>query len=178
LDKTPPHWSSAAPKLWAYLKLHAAALDGRKSSIYRGRARFAMFGIGDYTFSPWKVAISGLHREAMFRLVALIDGKPVVVDDTCYLLPFDTGPQAAIAVTLLQSRPNVGLLRALTFAGAKRPITKRVLQRIDLASLVARSDRLAIIRSATEQLGEPVHGQDLDDWVLGLSDNPALSFTG
>jgi len=58
-----------APMLWRYLQNHAGALDGRKSSIYCGRPQFAMFGIGEYTFAPWKVAVSGLHAAANFQLV-------------------------------------------------------------------------------------------------------------
>ena len=41
------------PKAYQYLSAHADALDGRKSSIYRNRPRFSLFGVGDYTFKKY-----------------------------------------------------------------------------------------------------------------------------
>src|SRR5439155_13506890 len=47
-----------APHIWAYLNDHAKQFQARKSSIYNDRVPFALFGIGDYAFAPWKVAVS------------------------------------------------------------------------------------------------------------------------
>ena len=57
-----------APRLWSYLQAHRSRFSGRKSSIYRGQPEFALFGIGPYSFAPWKVAVSGLHRPARFQV--------------------------------------------------------------------------------------------------------------
>lgn len=143
-----------APKLWSYLNKHSNVLDQRKSSIYRGRPRFSMFGIGDYTFAPWKVAVSGLHSPACFRLIPPQDGRPVVLDDTCYLLPFDDGPSAAITVALLCSPLTTDLLRALTFPDSKRPVTKRLLQRVDLRAVALASDAREVANFASGVLGQ------------------------
>ena len=48
-----------APKTWNYLESYADKLDNRASRIYKGQPRFAIFGVGDYTFAPWKIVISG-----------------------------------------------------------------------------------------------------------------------
>jgi hypothetical protein len=90
-----------APLTWAYLQTHADILDARKSSIYAKAPRFSIFGVGDYTFKPWKVAISGLYRSFSFRLVPPVRGRPVVFDDTCYFLSWDNEEQAAFAHSLL-----------------------------------------------------------------------------
>ena len=127
--------AARAPRLWRYLHRHAAALDGRRSSIYRDRPRFAVFGVGPYAFAPWKVAVSGLHKTAEFRVVGPVDGRPVVFDDTCYFLPFDSAHEAHTVGALLRSRPARDLLDALMFRDAKRPVTKRLLQRLDLRAL-------------------------------------------
>jgi len=50
LGQSTHHLQYNAPRLWAYLEQHAEALDARRSSIYRGQPRFAVFGLGDYTF--------------------------------------------------------------------------------------------------------------------------------
>ena len=67
---------STAPKTWRYLEAHSETLDRRKSTIYAKRARFSVFGVGDYTFAPWKVCISGLYKNLAFRVVGPHEGKP------------------------------------------------------------------------------------------------------
>jgi len=136
----------SAPKLWNYLIDNAAALDGRKSSIYRGKPRFSVFGLGEYTFTPYKVCISGLHKEPRFRLVSTINGKPVVLDDTCYLLPFDDPTEAAVVTAVLQSQPCRDMIESLVFWDSKRPITKKLLSRLDLNRLPI--DQVAVVRAA------------------------------
>lgn len=125
-----------APRAWRYLHAHAAALDGRRSSIYRGQPRFAVFGLGDYSFAPWKVAISGMYKRAAFTLVGPDDdGKPTLLDDTCYFLGFPDEPTARAAAWLLRAELAQAVIRALTFWDAKRPITKQVLDHLDLCAL-------------------------------------------
>lgn len=124
-----------APMLWKYLNSHGDILDGRKSSVYRNRPRFSVFGHGEYTYAPYKAAVSGLHKEPIFRLVAPINGKPVVLDDTCYFLPFTNATEARLVVSILNSEPCVNLIESMAFWDSKRPITKRLLARIDLNRL-------------------------------------------
>jgi hypothetical protein len=164
-----------APKLWSYLEAHATALDERKSSIYRGRPRFSMFGIGSYTFAPWKAAVSGLHASAWFRLISPQAGRPVVLDDTCYLLPFDDGPSAAITTALLRSRPTSDLLRALTFPDSKRPVTKRLLQRIDLRAVALACDAKELVTDASSLLGAEVTVSDFDAYIVTYFEGGQLS---
>lgn len=77
-----------APRAWNYLNEHAHLLERRKSSIYRNRPRFSIFGVGPYSFAPWKVAISGLYKKLEFAQVSPFQERPVVLDDTCYFFPF------------------------------------------------------------------------------------------
>lgn len=50
-----------APNLWRYLNRNAQYFEQRKSSIYRNKPRFSIFGVGNYSFKLYKVAISGLY---------------------------------------------------------------------------------------------------------------------
>lgn len=127
---------SKYPKAYAYLNAHAKELDGRKSVIYKKRPRFSIFGIGPYSFAPYKIAISGLYKHARFSLVPKIEDKPVILDDTCYLIGFDTEQQAKITLGLLNHQDAQGLLQALMFSDAKRVINKDILMRINLRALV------------------------------------------
>lgn len=124
-----------APKTWDYLLRHADVLDNRKSSIYRNRSRFSVFGIGPYSFSPWKIAISGLYKQLTFVMVPPSDGVPTMVDDTAYFVPCYSECEAEILVRLLNSHPAQKFLRSLVFMDSKRPITAEILRRISLANL-------------------------------------------
>jgi methylase of polypeptide subunit release factors len=126
---------TAAPRTWRYLERHAARLAARKSSIYRGQPAFAVFGVGDYTFAPWKVAISGFYKKLEFSLVGPVAGRPVVFDDTCYFLPFTAEAAARQAWTALQSPLARAFFESRVFWAAKRPISKALLQSLDLAAV-------------------------------------------
>jgi len=126
-----------APKLWHYLTRHAAAFAKRRSSIYRGQPPFATFGIGEYTFADFKVAVSGLSKQPRFLAVGPRDGRPVVFDDTCYFVPCASADEADALAAVLNSQASLALIRALLFTDAKRPITKALLQRVDVAALAA-----------------------------------------
>ena len=105
----------SAPDLWKYLQSHASRFAGRKSSIYRGQPPFAMFGVGTYSFAPFKVAISGLYRTPIFQAVGPVDGRPVMLDDTCYLLPCVSALEAAVLCALCRDPTTHVLVRALEF---------------------------------------------------------------
>src|SRR6266568_752272 len=129
----------ANPRLWKYLSAHAACFSARRSVIYKDKPPFSIFGVGDYSFKPYKVAISGLYKSSHFSLLLPVEGKPVMLDDTCYLLGFDKLGEAAVALGLLNSQPVQDFLKSIVFPDSKRPYTKDVLMRINLqkvASLV------------------------------------------
>jgi SAM-dependent methyltransferase len=125
-----------APKLWAYLQQNREALAGRKSSIYRGQPPFSIFGVGAYSFAPWKIAISGLYKRLQFRVVGPFEGRPVMVDDTCYFLPFSEEAEARRVASALESELAADFFRGRIFWDAKRPISKSVLQALDLERLI------------------------------------------
>lgn len=126
----------AAPKLWAYLQKHADVFQRRGSSIYANRPPFSIFGVGDYTFAEYKVLVSGFYKKATFVPVAPLAGKPIICDDTCYLLPFQTYQQAVLVAALLNHPLAQAFIDSLAFADSKRPITKALLSRIDLRALL------------------------------------------
>jgi hypothetical protein len=137
-----------APRLWDYLCRNESHFAMRKSSIYRGQPRFALFGIGPYSFAPYKVAVSGLHRPASFQALGPIGGRPVMVDDTCYLLPTQTAVETAVLVALCNDPIALELIQALSFSDAKRAVTKGLLQRIDLSAILMQADRRELTERA------------------------------
>ncbi len=131
---------SEFPKTYGYLIDHLSNFDARKSSIYNNKPSFSIFGIGDYSFKPYKVAISGLYKTLHFTLVLPQNEKPVMLDDTCYLIGFDKIEFAVYSLILLNSKTAMQFLKSITFADAKRTFTKDVLMRIDLLELAKNMD--------------------------------------
>lgn len=124
-----------APKAWRYLTKHAVLLNKRKSSIYKNRPGFSVFGIGAYSFAPWKVAVSGLHKRLDFVQVPPFQGKPVVLDDTCYFFSCWSEEACRFLYELVTSEPARAFWSSLIFWDAKRPITAQLLNSLNLVAL-------------------------------------------
>lgn len=124
-----------APKVWSYLESHDEMLEKRASSIYRNRPKYSIFGVGDYSFSGWKVAISGFYKDLSFKMIEPYQGKVVVLDDTTYFLPCWSEPEAYFISNLLNSEPAKQFLESMIFWTNKRPITIEILRRLDVYAL-------------------------------------------
>ena len=124
-----------APMTWHYLESNKDFFANRASSIYKNRPIYSIFGIGDYSFAPWKIAISGFYKRLNFVLVPPIDDKPVMFDDTVYFLPCSSEKEGLFILKLLNSDLAAKVLNALIFWEDKRPITIDVLKRINLQAL-------------------------------------------
>ncbi len=145
-----------APRLWSYLNKHIDEFRSRKSSIYFGRPDFAMFGIGSYSFSPFKVAVSGLYKTARFRVLRPFDDRPILLDDTCYFVACETLQQACVVGELLNHDVSIKFLNAIVFSDSKRPFTKKALQRLDIEAVLSHidsSELLLKVNSHLEHLG-------------------------
>ena len=111
---------------------HEDAFSRRKSTIYKGKDRFSIFGIGAYSFKPYKIVISSLYKSIKFLFVEQLNGKPLMVDDTCYQLDFDNEKEAIDIYNALCSQEIQALLKSLVFMDSKRVVTKNLLMRLDL----------------------------------------------
>jgi ubiquinone/menaquinone biosynthesis C-methylase UbiE len=120
---------SKFPKTKAYLESHKDYFLQRKSSIYNGKPMFSIFGVGDYSFKPYKVAISGLYKQTKFTLVKP-NGTVLLLDDTCYFIGFDTLEEAEKVQSELNKPETQEFIQSFMFTDAKRAITKDLLMRI------------------------------------------------
>ena len=119
------------PKTKTYLQQHKDYFLSRKSSIYNGKPMFSIFGIGDYSFKPYKVAISGLYKQTRFSLVEP-NGTVLMLDDTCYFIGFETLEEAQYIQNLLNQPETQEFIESFMFIDEKRAITKDLLMRICL----------------------------------------------
>ena len=101
-----------------------------------------------------------------------------MLDDTCYFVPCDSAEQAAVLGALLTHETCVSFVRSLTFQDSKRPITKRTLQRLNLARLLERVDRLELIAAANDKLhilgGPPLPPEYLDYFSWPGAETPQI----
>lgn len=118
------------PKMWNYLNAHKDNFCRRKSSIYKKGDDFSIFGVGDYSFAPYKVGISGFYKKPLFGL--LYSTKPVMLDDTCYSISFYDYDTAYCMMLLLNSRTVQEYLISIAFLDSKRPYTSKLLSKLDL----------------------------------------------
>jgi len=121
------------PKTRAYLHRHKEYFLNRKSSIYNDKPLFSIFGIGDYSFKPYKVAISGLYKQTKFTLVKP-NGTVLLLDDTCYFIGFDTFEEAKEIQNLLNQPETQDFIESFMFTDSKRAITKDMLMRIGFSN--------------------------------------------
>jgi len=128
------------PKTSAYLHRHKEYFMNRKSSIYNGKPMFSIFGVGDYSFKPYKVAISGLYKQTRFTLV-IPNSSVLLLDDTCYFIGFDTFEEAQDVQNLLNQFETQAFIESFMFTDSKRVITKELLMRINLPNPVYRPQK-------------------------------------
>ncbi len=124
------------PKIWEYVNEKRDYFLKRKSRIYNNQSEFCVFGIGDYTFKPYKIAISGFYKKLQFSLLLPKQNKPILLDDTCYSLSFDSLEEAVLIWILLNSEIAIQFISSITFLESKRPYKKDILQRLDLKKML------------------------------------------
>lgn len=152
-----------APKTWHYLETHKELLEKRASSIYRDRPKYSIFGVGEYSFSGWKVAISGFYKKLSFKLIEAYQDKVVVLDDTTYFLPCWSETEAQFVSKLLNSKPAQEFFESMIFWADKRPITIEILKRLDMHALSielgCESEYLQFARRRKDNESEEIQGQ-------------------
>jgi len=141
MEESPLDLERRAPLAWKYLLSHADILSRRGSSIYKKRPPFSIFGIGPYSLTAWKVAISGLYKVLRFSKIGPYDGRPVVFDDTCYLFPCNSEEERDVLYELVTSSAATEFWSSLVFWDSKRPITSGLLNVLDLVALAKKLDR-------------------------------------
>ena len=158
-----------APKIWQYLLEYNELLKRRKSSIYKNKPPYSIFGIGEYSFKEWKIAISGLYKKLHFCLVKPISDKPVMLDDTVNFLSFETEEEAKFILSLITSKPSLEFLDSMIFWDEKRPITIGILRRLSLKA-VARE--VGLLERYMEFAGV-VPANSSGQMELGLAEQPS-----
>ncbi|MEA5417599.1 N-6 DNA methylase [Spirulina sp. CCNP1310] len=160
---------NVAPKTWQYLLEHDGYLKNRKSSIYKNKPPYSIFGVGSYSFKNWKIAISGLYKQLNFCLVEPLGGKPVMFDDTVNFLSFETEEEAKFIFKLVTSSPSLEFLDSMIFWDEKRPITIDILRRLSIKEVARELGFLEDYLRWAEAFQVASNGQ----LELGLAERPS-----
>ena len=155
-----------APKTWQYLLAYDEHLRARKSSIYRNKPPYSIFGVGPYSFKNWKIAISGLYKRLKFCLIGPLDEKSVMFDDTVNFVSFETEEEAKFIFSLITSNPSLEFLDSMVFWDDKRPITIDILRRL---SFKAVAQELGVMECYLQWAGA-IHVVSNGQLELGLAE--------
>ncbi|MCC8079016.1 MAG: hypothetical protein LIO57_02990 [Oscillospiraceae bacterium] len=146
------HIKLDAPRTWEYLSAHKSFFEKRKSSIYKNSPDFSMFGVGEYSYSPYKVGVSGFYKKPLFSLLCAKKSRPIMTDDTSYFICLPTFDTAYVAMLILNSECVQNYLCSIAFLDSKRPFTKKVLEQVDFTKVL---DVIALtdLKQTEKQLG-------------------------
>lgn len=131
---------SGSEKSSRHFSTYAELLDKRKSSIYQHKPRFSVFGVGDYTFTKWKVAIPALYKELSFSVIRPYQNNYVVFDDTVNFIAAGSKKEAQALASLLNSENAQRFYQSFIFWDSKRPITVQLLKMLDIGKLAKETD--------------------------------------
>lgn len=155
------HIEMDAPKTWKYLSSHKSFFEKRKSSIYKNAPDYSMFGVGEYSYSPYKVGVSGFYKKPLFSLLNAGPDSPIMTDDTSYFICLPSFDTAYTATLILNSEHVQNYLCSIAFLDSKRPFTKKVLEQVDFHKVLDVIQMTDLLQTE-EQLGlEHIFNEDM-----------------
>nr|WP_240147589.1 N-6 DNA methylase [Halorussus sp. JP-T4] len=127
---------SRYPETYAYLRRHREALADRSSSWLDRGPFYNVFGLGEYTWSEYKVVWCRLGFKPHFAVVSTVDDpdlgeKPVVPGDHCMFVGTDSEREAHFLCALLNSAVYQRSLRHVAPEG-KASLSKATVSNLDL----------------------------------------------
>jgi len=165
------------PKTYQYLNSKIEFFNNRKSSIYNNKPKFSIFGVGDYSFKKYKVAISGFYKSTEFSLLLPNNEKPIQLDDTCYFIGFDKIEYAVYTYIILNHKITQEFLNSIIFFDSKRPITKDILMRIDLLKIADKIEFTGVSEFYNKELNQldiSINEQGWIEFKKNLKNNPKI----
>ena len=124
------------PLTYSYLTRFKDRFLSRKSRIFGKKPFYTLFGLGKYTWKPFKVCWCGLGFKPEFVVVGsvndrLIGKKLLIPDGTIYFIPFEKKEEAHFVCSLLNSETVCKFLSARS-GKSKRGLSKKVMEQLAL----------------------------------------------
>jgi len=113
------------PRTYAYIRQFEGVLLSRGSNTVRELAQrtepWAMFGIGDYTFAPYRVAWKRMASDLVAAVLSEWHGdlgsKPLLPTETTSFIPVDEEDEAHFLAAVLNSRQVRAYVQSFSSAG-------------------------------------------------------------
>jgi len=126
------------PKSYSYLYRFRSELLSRKSKWFKGEDKpfYSLFGIGEYTFKPFKIVWCCMSYKPDFSVVSKIDDKyigikTIIPDNTIGNISFDSEKEAHFVCALLNSE-KARLLFSMRSSKSKWGISIGMVKKIPL----------------------------------------------
>jgi hypothetical protein len=139
------------PATYQYLSDHRGQLTARSSSWLDDGTFYNIFGVGEYTWSPYKVVWCRLGFKPHFAVVSTVEdrdlgAKTVVPGDHCMFISTDSEQEAHALCALLNSAVYQKSLRDIASEG-KASLSKAVVSELELPPFeeIPRGERLAAL---------------------------------
>ncbi len=146
------------PKTYEYLCANRDTLESRSSTWLESGPFYTLFGLGEYTWSAYKVVWCRLGFKPHFAVVSTVDDedlgeKPVVPGDHCMFISTDNRYEAHFLCALLNSAPYQRCLEGIS-SGGKSSLTKAVISDLSLPAYrgTKRGQRLAELSMAAHEI--------------------------
>lgn len=146
------------PATYEYLRGHRGELEGRSSSWLDSGAFYSMFGLGEYTWAPYKVVWCRLGFKPDFAVVSTrtdpdLGEKIVVPGDHYMFIATGDAETAHVLCALLNSAPYQRTLRDITSEG-KASLSKSVVSELALpeAADIEHRSRLATLSQTAHDI--------------------------
>ena len=123
------------PRAYTYLLQFEQYLRSRKTQVIQNLINrgpfYSLFGIGEYTFAPWKVAWT---RIAKVEAVVLGEenNKPVMPQETLTMVPCQTEEEAHYLAAAINSTPFQFIVNAYSQRGGKSMGSKHILKYVHI----------------------------------------------
>jgi adenine-specific DNA-methyltransferase len=152
------------PRTYEYLRGHRDELEGRSSSWLDDGAFYSVFGLGEYTWAPYKVVWCRLGFKPHFTVASTrsdpdLGEKLVIPGDHYMFIATDEAETAHALCALLNSAPYQRTLRDITSEG-KASLSKAVVSELalpDPADIEHRSRLAELSREAHDTVTDIVH---------------------
>jgi len=124
------------PLTYKYLERFKDRFMARKSRIFTQKPFYGLFGLGAYTWKPYKVCWCGLGFKPEFVVLStvrdrLLGERLPIPDGTIYFIPLDRKEEAHFVCALLNSELVHKFLSARS-GKSKRGLSKKVMEQLSL----------------------------------------------
>jgi hypothetical protein len=153
------------PLTYAYLKRFEQNFHIRRSKIFAQAPFYGLFGLGEYTFAPFKVCWVGLGFQPQFAVAEKIDDpalgqKPIIPDGTIYFIPCTEQDEAHYICALLNSTLVRTFLSARS-GKSKRGLSKRVVDQLAVPQFNREDERHFYLANISIRLHRAIDKSDI-----------------